>query len=121
MYASESQERLQSESNLGRCLKKFILDKNLIVVRNHHDSLCEQDATDLVSNDWHWRRVKVNDVLMSTRLVGVTIAMNTKVKLLTSKNKTFIQRRKQHILSASQLLNRDSEQSVITSCVASHD
>jgi hypothetical protein len=58
---------------------------------------------------------------MSAWLVSVTIAMNAEVELLTSKDKTFIQSRKQHILSSSQFLNRDSEQSVIASCVAGHD
>ena len=58
---------------------------------------------------------------MATRLVSVTIAVDAKVELLASKDNTFIQRRKKHILSATQLFHGNSEQSVITSCVAGHD
>ncbi len=47
--------------------------------------------------------------------------MDTKVELFASKGKTLIQRRKQHILSATQLVHRDGQQSVIASCIARHD
>jgi hypothetical protein len=58
---------------------------------------------------------------MSTRLISVAIAVDAKVELFTTEDKTFIQRRKQHILSSSQFLYRYSEQPVISPCVASHN
>ena len=58
---------------------------------------------------------------MSLRIISVAVAVDSEVELLTSEDQTLIQRRKQHILSATQLINRDSEQSVITPCVAGHD
>ena len=58
---------------------------------------------------------------MSLRIISVSIAMNAEVELFSSKDQTLIQRRKQHILSTAQLVHRDSEQSVVTPCIAGHD
>ena len=58
---------------------------------------------------------------MSLRIISVAVAVDTEVELLASEDQTFIQGGQQHILSATQLINRDCKQSVIASRIAGHD
>ena len=74
VYTSECKERLKHKRDLGRSLKKFILDEHLIVVRNHHDSLGEDDSTNLVGYYRNRIRIKVNDVQLKLSR-GVDLAV----------------------------------------------
>jgi hypothetical protein len=47
--------------------------------------------------------------------------VDTQIELFAAENKTLIESRKQHILSATQLVYRDSEQSMVASRIAGHD
>ena len=119
--ASESKERLEHKGYLGRSLNEFVLDEHLIVVRNHHDSLGEYDSTNLISDNRHRIGIKVNDVLMSFRLIHITIAVNTEVELFATHHEALVERRKQHKLSTAKLLYRHCKQSVVLSRIASHN
>ena len=92
MNASECKERLQHERKFRRSLEEFVLDEHLISVRNHHDSLGKQYSSDLVGHHRHRIGVKVHDILMSLRVIGISVAVDTEVELLSTKKQTLIQR-----------------------------
>ena len=121
MHASECEERLEDERHFGRSLKKFITDENLIIVRSHHNRLCEKDSSDLVSHHRHREGIEIHDVLMTSWFISVAIAVYSEIELFASKDKALIKRRQQHVLSTPELSHRNSQQPVIASCVTSHD
>jgi hypothetical protein len=90
--ATESEERLEHEGNLGRSLMKLISDKHLVIIRHHGDGLREDNTSDLIGNLRYRVGVEVNDVLMAPRFIGITVAMDSEVELLAAENKALVKR-----------------------------
>ena len=120
MHASESKERFQDERNLGRSLKKLILDEYLITVRSHHYGLGEDDSTDLICQLRNRHGIKVDDILVASWLISVTITMYAEVELLAVQQQTFVNGGKEHKFPTSQLRYRNSKKPVVTPCIAGH-
>ena len=91
MNASERKERLELKRDLSGSRVKLILDKHLIIVRNHHNGLGENDSTDLVGYHRHRIGIEVDDVLMTSWFVSITIAVDAEVELLSAHHEAFIE------------------------------
>ena len=92
VHASEGKKRLQDESRLHRRLDEIIPYEHLIIVRNHENRLGEDDLTYLIGDLRLWISVKVNDVLVASRLVDVTIAVDAEVELPSVHEQTLVER-----------------------------
>ncbi len=121
MHAPKSKERLQDKRHFRRSLKQLIPDEHLVIVRNHHDGLGEEDASYLIGDYRNRIGVKVHNVLVSSRLIRVTVAVNAEVELLAPEDKAFIQGGQQHVPSSTQFPYGNGKKPVIAPCVAGHD
>ena len=115
---AEGQERLEDELHGSRRLEEFILYKDLVTVLGEKDALAEKHLSDLVGDLRHRIRAEVHYVLVSARLIDVSIAMNSEVELLTLDYEALIQIREQKISVPSETVQGDGQKTVITPRIA---
>ena len=121
MHASECEERFQHEGSLFRGLDEMILDEYLIGVRSHKNSLAEQDFPYLVDNLRGWIGIEIDYVLMTSRFIDISVAVDAEIELLAAYDKTFVQGRQKDEIPPSKLIDRNCKKSMVTPGIASHD
>ena len=121
VHASERQEGLQGQFHPGGRVDQFVLDQDLVAVLGQDQAFAEDDLADLVHHHRHRIGVEVDDVLVSARLVYVSVAMDAQVEPLAPEGQALVQRRKQHVTIPAEPLHRSGQQAVITAGVAGHD
>ena len=117
----ETQERLKLELYSGWSLTQFISYHDLILVGSQENLLCENDFADLIDNLRYRIGSKVDDILMASWLIDISIAVDSEIERLPSYEQRLVDRRQQHIHAASEIIYRDGKKTVITPCIACHD
>ena len=118
MKTPEAQEGLEQDPDLAGSLAEFVADEHLVLVRSQDDGLGEDDFTDLINNLRDRIGLEIHDVLMAAGLIDVPVAVNPEIELLATYDQTFVQGGEQQILVATETVNRNGQQPVVTAGVA---
>ena len=120
MFVAESEERTQTERRLGVSIHERIANHHLCTLVNPENLLAENHTADAVSDGRTRSIFEIGDILVSTRLVHTTEAVESQVERLIVLHDGLIQRRKQHISIVARI-NRGNNQAVVLACIATHD
>jgi hypothetical protein len=121
MDVAESQERLELQFHFCGSVHQFIVDHELVRVRAEDYLLAENDFADLVGHGRDRICVEIHNVLVSARLIDVSVAVDSKVEALAPEGKAFVQGAEEEMPVTAELFNRYGQKAVVTPGVAGHD
>ena len=87
----EGQERLELEGGFGRRFQKFHLDEQLVLVGNNYQALAENNLTDLVCELRNPVRIEVDNILVSSGIIYVAVAVDAQIELFPVDYKALVQ------------------------------
>ena len=121
MNPPESEERLELKLYLGRSAYELIFNENLVIIRNQDNTFCKHDAPDLVCNRRDRISIKIDNIFMAPRLINISIAMDSEIESLATKDNALINRRKQQVLVPTETVHRNCQKAVVAARVAGDD
>ena len=98
----------------------MVLDKYLVSVRCHKNSLAEKDVAHLVDNLRGRIGIEVNYILMTSGFVDITVAVDAQIESFAAYHKTLVQRGQEDEVTASEPVDRNSQKSMVAPGIASH-
>jgi len=119
---AECEVGLEAQHGAGVRVKQRVANENLVFAMHHQQLLAQVNAAHAVLDGGRGVVLKVNDVLVSARLVhAVRVAVYAEVERLVVLNNRLVKRGQQHVALAAKLVNRAYQQAVILARVAAHN
>ena len=105
---------------MGMGVQQGVADEQLLAARYEQNLLAEEHSTDTVCNDRERIHFKIDDILVSPRLINIAVVMNAKVERHSMLQQSLVKSRQQHIAVTSELVDGNSEETVVFSRIAAH-
>ena len=104
------------------CLQKSVFYYNTVFMGNKYFFLGHDNTTHTICELWHTFTIEFANVLVSVRAEAVAVILvNAKVKRSSMLNDSFIERRQEHMVFIAQLRDRDNQQPVLFTGVATYN